>query len=186
LADSVWPHFTYGKNAIYQEGHHGNAILSRFPITSWCNTDISHSLFEDRGLLHGKISGSELGTELHVLCTHLGLFEVSRRKQYESISRFIEANVPSNAPLILAGDFNDLWKNASASLNALDLREVFETAHGRHARTFPSRWPLLALDRIYVRGVEIIHAECPAEPQWRSLSDHLPLSAELLLPSGAA
>ncbi len=37
LADSVWPHFAYGKNAIYPEGHHGNAILSKFPITDWSN-----------------------------------------------------------------------------------------------------------------------------------------------------
>src|SRR4051812_17527095 len=35
LADSIWTDFAYGKNAIYDAGHHGNAILSRFPIFRW-------------------------------------------------------------------------------------------------------------------------------------------------------
>ena len=32
LADSVWRYFAYGKNAFYPDGHHGNAIISKFPI----------------------------------------------------------------------------------------------------------------------------------------------------------
>jgi len=185
LADTAWPHYTYGQNAIYEEGHHGNAILSRYPFTGWCNTDISHSLFESRGLLHGKVSVKasmpDFQQELHLLCTHLGLFETSRKRQYDSIARFIDGNVPPNAPLILAGDFNDLWKNASLSLNNLGLSEVFEVTNGHHARTFPSWWPVLSLDRIYVRGVEVSKVERYAGESWRRLSDHLPLGAELLL-----
>ncbi|MFT4671742.1 MAG: endonuclease/exonuclease/phosphatase family metal-dependent hydrolase, partial [Pseudohongiellaceae bacterium] len=41
LADSVWSHFAYGKNAIYQHGHHGNAILSEIPFSTSQNVDIS-------------------------------------------------------------------------------------------------------------------------------------------------
>src|SRR5687767_3184071 len=52
LADSIWEHFAYGKNAVYTEGHHGNAILSRRPITFWENIDISNNRLERRGLLH--------------------------------------------------------------------------------------------------------------------------------------
>ncbi|MFN7087166.1 MAG: endonuclease/exonuclease/phosphatase family protein, partial [Burkholderiales bacterium] len=52
LADSVWQDFAYGKNAIYDAGHHGNAILSRYPIKRWDNEDISSHRFERRGLLH--------------------------------------------------------------------------------------------------------------------------------------
>src|ERR1700745_327025 len=32
LADELWPHFAYGRNADYEDGHHGNAILSKVPI----------------------------------------------------------------------------------------------------------------------------------------------------------
>ena len=41
LADSVWEHFAYGKNAIYKHGHHGNAILSEIPFLQWENINIS-------------------------------------------------------------------------------------------------------------------------------------------------
>ena len=32
MADRLWPHYAYGKNAIYNAGHHGNAILSKYPF----------------------------------------------------------------------------------------------------------------------------------------------------------
>ncbi|MDZ4084170.1 MAG: endonuclease/exonuclease/phosphatase family protein, partial [Bdellovibrionales bacterium] len=50
LADEIWPHFAYGKNAVYQNGHHGNAILSKFPIQTFENIDISNNRFERRGI----------------------------------------------------------------------------------------------------------------------------------------
>ncbi|PIS11989.1 MAG: hypothetical protein COT73_00920, partial [Bdellovibrio sp. CG10_big_fil_rev_8_21_14_0_10_47_8] len=41
LADTVWPHYSYGKNAVFSLSHHGNAILSRFPIIKEENINIS-------------------------------------------------------------------------------------------------------------------------------------------------
>src|SRR4051812_7468381 len=32
LAHELWPHFAYGRNAVYTNGHHGNAILSKYPF----------------------------------------------------------------------------------------------------------------------------------------------------------
>src|SRR5665647_3409505 len=46
LADEVWQDYAYGRNAIYDQGHHGNAILSRFPIISAENQDVSAHRFE--------------------------------------------------------------------------------------------------------------------------------------------
>ena len=31
LADTVWPEVAYGRNAVYPNGHHGNAVLARDP-----------------------------------------------------------------------------------------------------------------------------------------------------------
>jgi endonuclease/exonuclease/phosphatase family metal-dependent hydrolase len=61
------------------------------------------------------------------------------------------------------------------------LAEVFVDTHGGAARTFPARFPLLPLDRIYVRNVRA-HAPLPlpARP-WSGLSDHAPLAAEIRL-----
>lgn len=48
LAEGAWPHAAYGKNAIYSHGHHGNAILSKYPIVEFENIDISTNAFESR------------------------------------------------------------------------------------------------------------------------------------------
>ena len=58
------------------------------------------------------------------------------------------------------------------------LEEAFQRVHGSHARTYPARFPLLALDRFYFRGLEIKDAKVPRESSWKSLSDHLPLLCE--------
>ena len=52
LADSIWPQFAYGRNAVYPKGHHGNAVLSKFPIVRYENHDVSIGGPEKRGLLH--------------------------------------------------------------------------------------------------------------------------------------
>ena len=74
LADSVWSDFAYGKNSVYEEGHHGNAILSRFPIINWENEDVSAHPLERRGLLHCELGVPGWDEPLHCVCVHLGLF----------------------------------------------------------------------------------------------------------------
>ena len=84
-------------------------------------------------------------------------------------------------PLIVAGDFNDWRGRADAVLRSCGLGEVFREAHGEHARSFPARWPLLRLDRIYVRQVAAARPlPLPRRP-WATLSDHAPLAAEIQL-----
>ncbi|MFA9441710.1 EEP domain-containing protein, partial [Uliginosibacterium sp. sgz301328] len=61
------------------------------------------------------------------------------------------------------------------------LREVFDEAHGRPARTFPSRRPLLPLDRIYVRNVKTRGSRVLASRPWSHLSDHAALITEVQL-----
>src|SRR5258706_164859 len=57
LADQVWPDFAYGRNAVYDHGHHGNAILSRYPIVRAENEDVSHHALERRRMLdHAALS----------------------------------------------------------------------------------------------------------------------------------
>ena len=41
LADSIWPQFAYGRNVVYPKGHHGNAVMSKFPIVHYQNHDVS-------------------------------------------------------------------------------------------------------------------------------------------------
>ncbi len=176
LADQVWPHFAYGKNAFYTEGHHGNAILSKYPIDFFENEDVSFSRIEKRGILHAQISPE--GTPVHVFCIHLGLFEKDRKKQIERLCSRIKRHVPHHAPMIIAGDFND-WNGVAGSIieTELGMKEVFHETEGKHAATFPSFYPVLRLDRIYYRNLRCISSERLHGSLWKKQSDHLPLTA---------
>lgn len=180
LARDYWHAAAYGRNAVYEHGHHGNAILSRYPILNWENVDISAHPFESRGILHCEIEVPNLTQPLHALCLHLALNESGRRKQIDQLSRRIRTMVPDDAPLIIAGDFND-WRQRTRHYLAaeLGLKEVFEMAHGRPARSFPAALPLLTLDRIYVRGFGVAAAQVLHGAHWRRLSDHAALTAHL-------
>lgn len=182
LADTVWQEFAYGRNAVYDTGHHGNAVLSRFPITRWDNQDVSTHRFERRGLLHCEIAIPGWSQQLHCICVHLGLFARGRSRQLEWLRQRIEKLVPSDAPLIVAGDFNDWhWRHKATHELAqpLNMREVFEFVYGAPARTFPAALPFFRLDRIYVRGFRIGFAHAHHGSVWARISDHAVLTTVL-------
>jgi endonuclease/exonuclease/phosphatase family metal-dependent hydrolase len=187
LADETWPHYAYGKNAVYTTGHHGNAILSKYPIIHWDNIDISTNIVEKRGLLHAIVEVPDRyhpggKKRLHAICVHLGLLEAERIKQIQAICNRIESHIPHDEPLIIAGDFNDWLVRASKILErTLEVREAFYTMHGTHARSFPSWLPALKLDRVYYRGLIASHAHCLSGERWSKLSDHLPLAVKMSL-----
>jgi endonuclease/exonuclease/phosphatase family metal-dependent hydrolase len=180
LATGVWDNHAYGRNMIYDHGHHGNAILSRYPILHEHNQDVTHFRFEKRGLLHCAIEVPGLALPVHCVCAHLSLFARSRRRQYDALAKRIEEIVPADAPLVIAGDFND-WRNHAHDLLAerLGLHEVFAGDGLRPSRSFPAVLPLFRLDRIYLRGLSARSCQVHAGPPWSVISDHAALSAHL-------
>lgn len=181
LADAHWDDCAYGRNMIYDHGHHGNAILSRFPILGSHNQDVTHLQFERRGLLHCRIRLPD-ESEAHCVCVHLSLFGYSRRRQMAALADYLEREAGPDTPLIIAGDFND-WRNRAGTQLArqLGLQEVFTGDHGQPVRSFPAALPMFRLDRIYVRGFAVHHTEVHFGPPWSFLSDHAALSAHLSL-----
>jgi endonuclease/exonuclease/phosphatase family metal-dependent hydrolase len=191
-------HSAYGVNAVYDHGHHGNALLSNFPIASSRNQDVSDHAYEARGILHCVVQMQK--TEIHCYVVHLGLFAGSRKRQTESLINAVASSAPNNAPVIIAGDFND-WGNHLSDVLRTDLSvmEVFDERlstrgfgtylrrlSGRGpkiqpARTFPAALPLLKLDRIYVRGFTVESAQVLHGPIWAKLSDHAPIMSTLRL-----
>jgi endonuclease/exonuclease/phosphatase family metal-dependent hydrolase len=180
----------YGANARYLHGHHGNALLSRFPIEHRDNLDVSDHALESRGILHCIV---RIGARrVHCFVVHFGLLGASRARQLEALIDWIGREVPSGGPLIIAGDFND-WRNRLSEplCERLGVREVFDEASRvavglrapgprmRAARTFPALAPWLRMDRIYQRGFEVTEARVLRGPQWARLSDHSPLVADL-------
>lgn len=179
LADSIWPHFAYGKNAIYRKGHHGNAILSKFSIAEWNNLNLSRFQRASRSMLHGRIDLPDGKGPLHLLCVHLDLIGFERKRQIRELKHYVDSNIETSEPVILGGDFNDWRGGLDRTIESqLGLREAFHQLNGSYARTFPSHLPMLRMDRIYFRGLDLIEAHCMQRHPWNELSDHLPLYAQ--------
>jgi len=176
LADTIWHHHAYGKNAVYEDGHHGNAILSKYPIVEWWNENISAHRYENRGLLHIVTEVPGWKAPLHAICLHLGLTNGARQVQLKKICSRVKGTVPDGCGLLIAGDFND-WNLSASSLleKEIGVHEVCVKATGRHVKTFPSALPLLSLDRIYAKGFDVKEARVLTSQRWRRLSDHAPV-----------
>ncbi len=183
IADTLWPHYAYGKNAIHDHGHHGNAILSRYPLDAWENIDVSPYPFAaSRSLLHGRIRLSPGNAIVHLVCIHFGFLGIERRSQIRRLGEHIEAHVPHGEPLVVAGDFNDWSGRAEREFNAtLGLTEVFRALHGRRALTWPAWAPVLPMDRVYCRGMTPLAASRLGHAPWPVLSDHTPIQVSFRL-----
>lgn len=120
----------YGRNASYLHGHHGNALLSRFPIVGLENRDVSDHALEKRGVLHCTVDVA--GHRVHCFVVHFGLLAASRERQLDALLGWIESEVPSDQPLIVAGDFND-WRNTLSQrlCSSIGVVEVFDAVRPR-------------------------------------------------------
>jgi len=162
----------YRTNAITRHGEHGNALLSRWPVVGHQHEDMSDHRLEQRGLLHVQLAVDQ--REVHVIVVHLGLLAGSRLRQVRQLFDFVQREVPAHAPLVVAGDFNDWARRLDRPLAHMGLR----CHHGLPTPTFPSRMPMVQLDRIYARGLQPLSSHTPHGPVWARMSDHLPLTAE--------
>ncbi len=178
LAGALWPEVHYGRNAVYEHGHHGNAILSRFPVESVDNNDMSMHRFESRGLLHVVVRIGAV--PLHCLCIHLSLTQRGRTRQIEFILDTLGSRALAGEPVLIAGDFNDWRGRVAAAFAHAGLRDAFVATGTRAPRTFPGRLPLLRLDRIYTRGLEV--REARVLHHLHRLSDHSGIMAVFALP----
>ncbi len=184
LAAGHWPYQAYVGNRFRRHSHHGNAVLSRWPIDAVCNHDLSASRrWESRGAL--QVTVVLPGTprrRLQVFCVHLGLLRRWRRWQLARLQQIVAA-VPADEPVIVGGDFND-WRGDACRDWApeLGLTEVRQAVAMQRRRTYPARgWRFGAIDRLYVRGLKVLEAQVLAGTPWSRLSDHLPLWARLTL-----
>jgi endonuclease/exonuclease/phosphatase family metal-dependent hydrolase len=176
----------FGPTMAHPRGFpYGNAVLSRHPISSLRNYDLSVPGREPRGCVRADVEVA--GASIHFFAAHLGLHWRERRRQ---AAQLLSADILRDAalahPLVLVGDFNSL-SNRSAVPRWLR-RQLVDAARacGNEAPTFPSRFPLLRLDHCYVgaafrvRAVEVVQT-----PLARRASDHLPLVVELELAPAA-
>lgn len=142
----------YGKNASYLHGHHGNALLSRYPIVRREQRDMSDHVLEKRGVLHCVVRVGR--RKVHCFVIHFGLLARSRTRQLEALIDWVGKAVPRNAPLIIAGDFNDWRSQLSPVLcGALGCSEVFDDIRPRFDAA--QRAAYFMRDRLAGIGVDV-------------------------------
>ena len=156
-------------------GSFGNAILTRLPLIGSSTHDLSHGIYERRGCLRVDLAAD--GTTLHVFNCHFGRRFKERREQLALLAALL-AVAAVHGPRVLVGDFNE-WHRGPITRG---LRQEFPSPRSRLCRTYPSTFPIFALDRIYwdsdLEGAAF-HAH--RSRLARVASDHLPVVASLRL-----
>jgi endonuclease/exonuclease/phosphatase family metal-dependent hydrolase len=149
---------------------YGNAVLSRYPIVATRTIDLSFGSREPRGALDADLDVH--GHPLRIVVTHLGLRPAERRDQ---IKRLLQVFDTDRMPVILMGDVNEWFVWGRCLRWLVSHFEAVPTV-----RTFPSRWPLFALDRIWISPRHrLLRIEVHDTALAKQASDHLPLIAHI-------
>jgi len=173
--DSSWTAI-HGPTLERASADYGNAMLTSLPIRSLSRVDISQPGREPRGALDAVLQAGQ--ASLRVLATHLGLWPAERRAQVRQLLNRLQAETEDSKQCdfsVLMGDLNEwfLWGRPLRLLQA----------HFRPARapaTFPSGYPLFALDRIWLEPGNLLSSvRTLNNPLTQIASDHLPLLARV-------
>jgi endonuclease/exonuclease/phosphatase family metal-dependent hydrolase len=159
-----------GSTIEKEEGSYGNVLLSGFPVMGVKKLDLSFHAREPRGAIDAVLRVAE--RTVRVIVTHLGLRAAERRHQVRLLLDHIRDD--EQDLLVVMGDVNE-WSPFGHALRSLNRRLGKSLA----TPTFPSRFPILALDRIWVHPRESalsvrVHRSAPA----RAASDHLPVKVK--------
>jgi endonuclease/exonuclease/phosphatase family metal-dependent hydrolase len=172
----------FGSNRQYRGGAYGNLTLSRFPLLSTRNHDLSRRRREPRGVFQTEIEVAP-GRLVHLFNVHLGTGHMERRFQARRLMNAEVLCQPSlRGPRLVVGDFNEWTHGLTTRL----LRGQFQTIRPKHVarspRTFPGLMPFLSLDHCYYEPpLRLMDTK-----RWRTrkalfASDHLPLIADFTL-----
>ena len=159
-----------GPPFIWHGRHVGNALLTRRKVLSTRHYDYSWNGHEPRTMLDVEIDVE--GEPARIFVTHFGLNMRERRFQMRKLVQLLR-ETPLQEEVVVLGDMNE-WMPFSrpvAWMNDL-------LGHSPAQRTFPARWPLFALDRVWVRPRRALLAlEAHRSTLASVASDHLPVKA---------
>ncbi|MCF8063539.1 MAG: endonuclease/exonuclease/phosphatase family protein [Deltaproteobacteria bacterium] len=159
-----------GRTLYRGDAEYGNALLTSLPVRRAWSMDLTVPPFEPRGAICASLLVGCAAVK--VVATHLGMRHRERLYQMEALMR--ELMMPAELTVML-GDINE-WVPRSPVLGRL--RAVF--GYHQAPKTFPSRFPLLALDRILASPPVFERLPCVVRTgAARMASDHLPLNASL-------
>lgn len=159
-----------GRPHMWHERHVGNALLTRRPVLDVQHHEYGWEGCEPRSALDVELDVD--GDAVRVIVTHLGLKPAERRYQVGKILEMIRHS-PLDKRVLVLGDINE-WLPLGRPLRWMHAL----LGHSPSERSFPSRWPLFALDRVWVRPRHVLLAfAAHRSPLARLASDHLPVKA---------
>ena len=164
---------------------YGDAIISRHPLTLKRAVELPGSgtwyCREKRVALWAE-AATELGA-VNIINSHFGLGRAERILQAQLlISPEWLGSFAIDAPLVIVGDLNSVRASRAYRIIASQLRDVRTLVNPTGAfRTFPTRFPSLAVDHIFVNSaLDPAKLSVHRTPLARVASDHFPLVADLL------
>jgi endonuclease/exonuclease/phosphatase family metal-dependent hydrolase len=168
LQEALGRHGIGAKSITTDDGDYGQMLISRWPIATNEIHDISFPEREPRRAVKAEVT-TPLGA-IRIIATHLGLSIRERRSQARTL---LDIAGERGMTTMIIGDFNDwFWPGSVRSALSREL-----PGYTRY-RTFPSRLPLLRLDRVYCRPGEAL-IRSYIDGQARTCSDHLPIIADV-------
>jgi endonuclease/exonuclease/phosphatase family metal-dependent hydrolase len=170
LREAIGQHGIEAKSITTADGDYGQMVISRWPLQAVQIHDITVAQREPRRAIQTDVI-APAGT-VRLIAAHFGLRPSERRTQAR---RLVAIGRPHPSTTVMLGDFND-WFWPSSMRAALE-REL--PAHTRHA-TYPSRWPLMSLDRVYCWPARALLRSYVDRKSWIA-SDHLGLVADIAL-----
>lgn len=173
LAAAVGMRAIAGPTLMRRDAHYGNALLTRLDVLDRRTIDISVPRCEPRGAIEAHLRCGD--RRFCVVATHLGLRPSERRRQVKQLLNLFRPDL--QGPAALLGDINE-WYLWGRPLRWLHI--YFKNTAA--PRTFPARWPVFALDRIWIRPrAALAHLETHVSAVARIASDHLPVKAHILI-----
>jgi endonuclease/exonuclease/phosphatase family metal-dependent hydrolase len=178
IAAELGFHSFLGENRRLYGGGYGNLLLSRFPLRTARNYDITAGNREQRGCLRVDIDLS--GMPLHLFNIHLGTSFLERRQQARKLlSPEILLHSELNGMRVVLGDFNEFTHGLASRLLSTHFQSANIGSHLRRSRTYPGLLPFLHLDHIYFDGrLTLEHLMLHRSRTALIASDHLPLVAD--------
>jgi endonuclease/exonuclease/phosphatase family metal-dependent hydrolase len=184
IAEQLGWHSHFHPAMRRDEEHYGNAVLSRYPLSFRRAAELPGTApffcRENRAAIEMDVE-TNLGA-VHIINTHLGLGWRERLLQAQLFnSAEWHVAIADDAPLILLGDFNSLPGSRPYHALTRYLRDVRELVRAtRPIRTFPTWFPALAVDHIFVNAaLQPLSLTVHRSTVARIASDHFPLVAEL-------
>ena len=159
-----------GARHTWHDRHVGNALLTRRKVLGVRHHEYGWTGCEPRSALDVELEVD--GDPVRVIVTHLGLKPVERRYQVGKILELVKHS-PLDRRVLVLGDINE-WLPLGRPLRWMHAL----LGHSPSERSFPSRWPLFALDRVWVRPRNaLLVFGAHRSPLARLASDHLPVKA---------